>query len=73
MLVQAEAIAAWNSRSEPIGNPDELPEWLKDAIENEILGHIALMKSNNGVRYVINESKVKALEWVLSLHKPGSE
>jgi len=30
------AITAWNNRVEPIGNPDEIPEWMRNKIESEI-------------------------------------
>lgn len=61
---EEQAIAAWNRRVEPIGNPDELPEWLK----NIIRGNIEILKpipdSDGRVHW-----QIKALEWVLSLQR----
>ncbi|MDD2280249.1 MAG: hypothetical protein PHS80_00365 [Methanothrix sp.] len=56
------AITAWNSRVEPIGNSEELPEWMRKAIETEI----EIQLSECGL-------KAEALYWVLSLKKPEEE
>lgn len=61
-----QASEAWNTRHDP----GELPEWLKEAIENEILGNIVIGSKYNGTRYAVHDSKIKALQWVLSLLKP---
>lgn len=59
----------WNTRHES----GELPEWLKEAIENEILGNIVIGSKYNGTRYAVHDSKIKALQWVLSLRKPENK
>lgn len=61
-----DCISHWNARRES----GEFPEWVKEAIDNEMLGHIAARTKYNGIRAVIHDSKIKALEWVLSLRKP---
>lgn len=63
---EAEAIAAWNNRAEPLGNPEELPLWMKEIITEK------LMPGSRPWNY---ETRVimDTLEWVLSLNKPEKE
>lgn len=67
MLTKSEAIAAWNRR-EPIGNPDELPEWLKEKIEERIK---ILNKASK--RYNVDINRIDELRWILSLHREDVE
>lgn len=50
----------WNARHEP----DELPEWVKEAIENEVGQNL------NKRSQLFYCGFVQALNWVLSLRKP---
>lgn len=58
------AIAAWNRRAEPIGNSDELWDWLARRIRNVTYGY---QKAADG--YYYRDGYHDALEWVLSLKK----
>jgi len=60
---EADAIAAWNNRAEPLGNSEELPLWMKEIITEK------LMPGSRPWNY---ETRVimDTLEWVLSLKKP---
>lgn len=53
-------IKQWNARHEP----DELPEWVKEAIENEVGQNL------NKRSQLFYCGFVQALNWVLSLRKP---
>jgi len=61
---QEQAIAAWNRRVEPFGNPDELPVWAREEIEQKY----AFV--SHDVQEGFNEGYMYALKWVLSLRKP---
>ncbi len=54
-----EAIAAWNIRNES----DELPEWVKNAIENEVGQNL------NKRSQLFYCGFVQALNWVLTLRR----
>ena len=51
-------LPAWNARTEPIGNSEDLPEWLIEKIENE--------KNYKGSTEY-DDGYEAALQWVLSL------
>lgn len=70
-----DAIAAWNRRTEPIGNPDELPGWMKKEIDYEI--YRLKLYSDDEIYYIEDRVRwdvaVSKLEWVLSLKKPEAD
>ena len=49
--------------SEPIGNSDELPVWLKSAIEQRIY------QLQQADKPAISHKRIEELEWVLSLRR----
>lgn len=63
-----EAIRKWNQRAEYIGNSDELPEWIRDAIIQEI-DRFAVLISSPYVRNTHERGLVRGLKWVLSLKR----
>ena len=63
-----EAKLVWNTR-EPIGDPDELPEWVKTEINGKICQLDVSGIRHYGSRKTITENKIKILYWVLSLKK----
>jgi len=62
------AIAAWNTRHEP----DTLPQWAIEAIEQGI--EYAIVNANANQNYPVKHARYfalcESLEWVLSLRKP---
>lgn len=67
-------IEKWNTRHEPIGNSDELPEWLEDAIVNQIDVYDTVLSIQLAeVHERDTRSQIEALYWVLSLKKPEEE
>ena len=63
----SEAIAAWNRRAEPIGNSDELPDWVRKKIWSELAPIPTKTQTHFDMGYKT------ALQWVLSRRKPESE
>ena len=60
-------IAAWNNRHES----DELPEWIRKAIEKNIDHRLQIINSYFGDHpYGYHTFAVDLLKWVLSLRKP---
>jgi len=73
MLIKAEAITAWNTRAEPIGNSEELPEWAVKKIQNRIS---KIERDINSIKRVgpsvdreIFGAMRAGLSWVLSLRR----
>ena len=70
---QQLAIAAWNRRTEPIGNSEELiPEWLRKYIEerrNWFVEDRVMKAPEHQLEIYRDVCWIDALEWVLSLKK----
>lgn len=61
-----DPVDTWNSRAEPIGNSEELPEWLWAKIQ------VRIMIRNQEVMSPVEHALNDELKWVLSLKKDNS-
>ena len=70
---KSEVIDAWNSRAEPIGNSDELPEWITSYCNERILDLEEWRAEQNHEDLELRERAyymIKAFKEILSLRKP---
>lgn len=66
---EEHAVVWWNRRSEPIGNPEELPEWFIQQLKSQ-LSYAEDEHSNATYGAPMIAKHIRLLKWVLSLKKP---